>query len=106
MGASCSWCGHKLLGPSIEFAETFASYAGVAVTNAASYHSAIHETQHMREATRTRAVIEQAKGILMTSRRCTADQAFALLTQASQHQNRKLRDIADELVARTQAPRT
>jgi GAF domain-containing protein len=47
----------------------------------------------------SRAVIEQAKGILMERRRVTADGAFELLKDASQHTNRKLRDIADHLVA-------
>jgi len=47
-----------------------------------------------------RAVIEQAKGILIGAERCGPDEAFATLTRASQNQNRKLRDIAAEIVAR------
>ena len=45
------------------------------------------------------AQIEQAKGILMASRRCTPDEAFQLLVQASQRNNEKLRDIAARVVA-------
>jgi AmiR/NasT family two-component response regulator len=45
-----------------------------------------------------RAVIEQAKGIIMGQRRCTPDQAFAVLTKLSQDSNRKLRDVASALV--------
>ena len=48
---------------------------------------------------RNRAVIDQAKGILMSQRRCDAAQAFDLLAEASQRSNRKLRDIAAALVA-------
>jgi hypothetical protein len=44
-------------------------------------------------------VIEQAKGILMSQRRCDAAEAFSLLAEASQRSNRKLRDIAQSLVA-------
>ena len=51
----------------------------------------------MRRAMASRAVIEQAKGILMERHRITAEQAFTLLTHASQRSNVKLRDIADEL---------
>jgi len=53
---------------------------------------------------RTRAVIEQAKGILMVQSKIDEDAAFDLLRRASQRENRKLRDIAAELVdrARTQ----
>ncbi len=36
----------------------------------------------------------------MGARRCDADAAFAGLQQISQHQNRKLRDIAAEIVSR------
>jgi len=46
----------------------------------------------------TTAVIEQAKGIIMGERRCTPDEAFALLTQISPDSNRKLRDVAAALV--------
>ena len=60
----------------------------------------LHEIHHLREALRTRGVIEQAKGILMAQQRCTADEAFALLVRHSQNHNRKLRDIAAEIVAR------
>jgi len=44
-------------------------------------------------------VIGTAIGILMTSHRLTAAQAFQLLTHASQHSNRKLRDIAADITS-------
>jgi AmiR/NasT family two-component response regulator len=47
----------------------------------------------------SRAVIEQAKGIIMGQRRCTADEAFRLLSKLSQDSNRKLREVAEALVA-------
>jgi hypothetical protein len=49
-------------------------------------------------AMRSRAVIEQAKGILMSQRRWDAAEAFNLLAAASQRSNRKLRDIAQAIV--------
>jgi hypothetical protein len=39
-----------------------------------------------------------AMGVLMVSRECTPDEAFSLLRQASQDTNRKLRDIAADVV--------
>ncbi len=45
------------------------------------------EIEHLRKALASRDVIGQAKGILMERCRITADEAFALLVQASQHQN-------------------
>jgi AmiR/NasT family two-component response regulator len=46
----------------------------------------------------SRAVIEQAKGVLMGQRRCSADEAFDILVGLSQQANRKLRDVAQALV--------
>ncbi len=76
----------------------FASYAAVAVHNMHLYESTRDQAQHLDTAMQTRAVIEQAKGILMSQRRCDAEQAFALLAAASQRSNRKLRDIARAIV--------
>ncbi|OZD01778.1 hypothetical protein CH275_18420 [Rhodococcus sp. 06-235-1A] len=52
-----------------------------------------------------RAPIEQAKGMLMAMHRISADAAFALLVDRSQGTNRKLRDIAQELVDRASIDR-
>ena len=38
--------------------------------------------------------------MVMTARRRSADEAFEVLMRASQHQNRKLRDVAADLVHR------
>jgi AmiR/NasT family two-component response regulator len=38
----------------------------------------------------SRAVIEQARGILMGGRRCGADEAFDILVRLSQQSHRKL----------------
>lgn len=46
-----------------------------------------------------RAVIEQAKGVLMRIYRITAEQAFQVLRWRSQETNTKLRDLAAQLIA-------
>jgi hypothetical protein len=46
-----------------------------------------------------RAVIEQAKGVLMAVYRVSADQAFGVLRWRSQETNSKLRELATQLVA-------
>lgn len=46
----------------------------------------------------SRSVIDQALGILMAQQRCTASEAFELLRRASQRRNRKLREVAADLV--------
>jgi hypothetical protein len=55
----------------------------------------------MRTALRTRAVIDQAKGIVMADRHCSAEEAFEHLVRLSSMQHVKLRDLAAALVART-----
>ena len=53
---------------------------------------------HLEEALRTSREIGAAVGILMASRKLTEEAAFALLVRASQHTNRKVRDLAAEVV--------
>lgn len=86
-------------------AQTFASYAEVAMANAYLYNAKTTLAQHMEVAMRSRAVIEQAKGIIMGDRRCSADEAFTILTKLSQDTNRKLREVAVLLVERSTSPK-
>jgi GAF domain-containing protein len=86
----------------IRLARTFADYAAIALANAHLYESKVSLAQHMQIAMENRAVIEQAKGIIMGERRCSADEAFAVLAKVSQESNRKVRDVAASLVARAQ----
>jgi GAF domain-containing protein len=76
----------------------FAGYAAIALLNAALYAGAIDEVAQMHQALASRAGIEQAKGILMRDRRCTADEAFNILREMSARSNRKLRDVARTII--------
>ncbi len=51
----------------------------------------------------SRAVIEQAKGILMATHRTTDVEAFRMLVDRSQATNRKLHLVAEEFVANASA---
>lgn len=79
-------------------ARAFADYAGVAIMNAATYDGALRQVSQMHEAMASRAGIEQAKGIIMAQRRCSADEAFALLVSLSSKSNRKVRDVAIAII--------
>ena len=57
------------------------------------------EVTQLRSAMASRAVIEQAKGVLMLLTGCGDQVAFDLLTHISSHTHRKVRDIAQALVA-------
>jgi len=88
----------------VALAQTFAGYAAIALANAHLYDTQAALAHHMQTAMASRAVIEQAKGIIMGDRRCTAEQAFQILTKLSQDTNRKLRDVAQALVDRAAEP--
>lgn len=77
----------------------------VAVVNADAHARLSEQARNMRVAMDSRAVIEQAKGVLMAQRHVNADEAFDILREASQRYNRKLRDIATGIVASTQEQR-
>jgi hypothetical protein len=74
----------------IALARSFASYAGLAMTNA-----------YLEDAKRTLsrdegggAVIEQAKGVIMDERRCTVEEAFSILTAMARDGGDAVRDVA------------
>jgi GAF domain-containing protein len=75
----------------------FASHAAVAM-------SGERARGHLKAAVTTRELIGQAQGILMERFKITGETAFHMLMLASQDSNRKLRDIADELVATGELP--
>jgi GAF domain-containing protein len=81
-----------------EAALQFAGQAAIVLANAQAYWDAQQLSTRLGEAMKTRATIEQAKGILMGAQRCGPDEAFDLLTRASQRENVKLRDIARRIV--------
>jgi AmiR/NasT family two-component response regulator len=56
-------------------------------------------TRDLEAALKSSRTIGAAIGILMESRSITADEGLAMLKQASQDSNRKLREIAAEIVA-------
>ena len=85
---------------SVAIGERFAAFAAVAVINAVSYSNAAETAAQMQAAMASRAGIEQAKGIIMARVGCDPDRAFEVLVQQSQHENRKLRDVAAETVRR------
>jgi GAF domain-containing protein len=78
----------------------FAARVAVVVTNAHLFGSMKDMADHMQMAMQSRAVIEQAKGVIMATSRCEPDAAFQSLVEQSQFENRKLRDVAEEIVSR------
>ena len=90
-----------------ELGELFAAPAAVAVRNAQVLEQARRLTAQLQTALSSRAVIDQALGILMSRRGGTAAEAFESLRWMSQHNNVRLnavaQDIVDEAVRRARA---
>ena len=86
-------------GTAHDVALLFAAQGGAAMRTAALYRNCQRLVQNLQVALESRAVIEQAKGILVAEYGCSPDAAFRRLSALSQNTNRKLREIAADLVA-------
>jgi GAF domain-containing protein len=82
----------------VSIAEVIAAHASLAMHTATALKEHRSLSEGLRDAMQSRAVIEQAKGILMAQRKVTAEAAFDLLREASQHRNTKLRLVAEQVV--------
>jgi GAF domain-containing protein len=80
----------------------FATQASVVLVNAQAYWGARLLSEHLQTALEGREPIDLAKGIIMNATGCTPDEAFDVLVEQSQQENRKVRDIAAEIVADAQ----
>ncbi len=79
----------------------FARQAAVVLTNVKVYQDARELNENLSQAMESRATIDQATGILLARGGMSPEQAFEVLVRASQRENRKLRDIAAEIVQRS-----
>ncbi|WP_447002223.1 ANTAR domain-containing response regulator [Saccharothrix isguenensis] len=80
------------------FLELYTTAVEAALLNARRYLRARRQAAELGQALTNRAVIDQAKGILMAVHEITADEAFAMLAERSQRENVKLRDLAQRFV--------
>lgn len=87
-------------------ATLFAAQASVAADNARTFADVQSErdkmAQRLQEALRSRAVIDQAVGVIMERETLSPEEAFKMLRSASQRINVKVRDIAAEIVEAAQ----
>lgn len=79
--------------------EMFAANAAGAVAVAVKLADHTQMSDDLHEALTSRAVIDQATGIIMAQERCSAAAAFDILRCASQNRNVKVRDLATEIVS-------
>ncbi len=85
----------------LESVELLAVSIGDVLHRARERHGLEAAARQLENALRSRATIDQAKGILMARHGCTADEAFRMLAEASSSANVKLRELAQRLVDET-----
>lgn len=83
-----------------------ASLAGIAISSAQEHADEKRQIDNLAAALASREIIGQAQGILMERERVAADEAFDILRRASQHLNRKLKEVAQDLVDTGERPAT
>ena len=83
-----------------------ASMVRFACSAARSHEDEERRAENLHAALITRELIGQAQGILIERERISADQAFHVPRQASQHLNVKLREVARDLVDTGERPDT
>jgi nitrate/nitrite-specific signal transduction histidine kinase len=81
-----------------ELARRLAEPIGATLANARAYRRVTRLATQLQEALESRAVIERAKGVLMATTGVDETAAFEALRRRSQDENRKLRDVARDLV--------
>jgi GAF domain-containing protein len=90
---------------SLRTAEIVGDHAAALVATTQALIGVTNLNEQLRAALASREIIGEAKGIIMERQTCTRDEAFDILRRASQRENRKLRDLAEELVQRVEARR-
>jgi GAF domain-containing protein len=78
--------------------DVFAAQAAAALAMVLRQARQDQTTAQLEQALASRTTIDQAMGILMAQQHCTAEKAFALLRAHSQNTNRKIREVAADLI--------
>lgn len=83
---------------SIRNCEQFASQAEKALRLAVRIGATQQRAEDLERAMRSRTAIDLATGVIMGQNRCSQEEAFRILTKASNGRNQKLRDVAESLL--------
>jgi hypothetical protein len=82
-----------------QMAELLGALGGAVIGAVSQYDDARRTASQLKDAAEGRAIVDQAKGILMHALGCSADEALDRLRQASQRRNIRAIDLAREVVA-------
>ena len=82
----------------LQLAELLVAYGGALVGAVAEYGDSRRVAVQLRDAANSRAIVDQAKGILMHALSCTADEALERMREVSQRTNLRATDVAQRIV--------
>jgi ANTAR domain len=83
---------------SIAVAERLVALGGAAMDLASGYGEARRTARQLRDGAESRAVVDQAKGVLMQALGCSAEEALQRMRQISQARNMKVTDVAATII--------
>lgn len=96
----------NFVGHDPERATLWAAATATVLANATAYQDSRELNENLRQALTSRATIDQAVGILMSGGGRSPAEAYEMLVRASQRENRKLREIAGDIVASAMSRRS
>jgi hypothetical protein len=81
-----------------QLAELLTAFGGAVMGNAAEYGDAKRTALQLRAAAESRALVDQAKGMLMQALGCSAEDALDRLRQISQERNLRVTEVARTII--------
>jgi hypothetical protein len=83
---------------SVALAERLVAYGSSVVGFASEYGEARRAARQLQDAAESRAVVDQAKGVLMHALGCSAEDALQRMRQVSQARNMKVTEVASRVI--------
>lgn len=82
----------------LPLAELLVTVGGTVIGTMSQFGDAQRGALQQREATASRATVDQAKGILMEALKCTAEEAFSRMREISQQHSIKVTEVARRII--------
>src|SRR5256885_1557080 len=87
----------------VPLAELLVAAGGALVDNLSQFGDARRAALQFRDAAQSRALVDQAKGILMNALGCSADEALDRMRQISQQGNMRVTEVASKIISSGQS---
>lgn len=95
---------HSIEADQIQLAELIVAYGGALVGAVSDYDDSRRVATQLRDAADARAIVDQAKGILMHALNCSADEALERMRDVSQRSSLRATEVARRVIAAHSRP--